>query len=184
MTRTYKTFLATLDGRMKMPITLRHILRPFFIRRHRLSALAVFAVFCFISTLPLVGQIIEMLTGTVVDATGAAVVGAKVTATRTDSGRQTVVITNGSGSYVFTSLSPAIYNVTVTAPGFQTFLETNVILTANQSLTIDAKLRIGATTETVQVQANAGDNYAALDSSSATRTNTPLIDVPQSVERR
>ncbi len=165
-----------------MPITLRHLLRLFSIRRHRLSALGVFAVFCLFSTLPLVGQISGTLAGTVVDATGAAVVGAKVTATRTDSGRQTVVMTNGSGSYVFTSLSPAIYNVTVTAPGFQTFLETNVILAANQSLTIDAKLRIGATTETVQVQANADGSYAALDSSSATRTNTPLIDVPQSVE--
>jgi len=105
-----------------------------------------------------------------------------VTATRSDTGRQIVVTTNGSGSYVFASLPPAHYNLKVTAPGFQTFVETNVILTATQSLNIDAKLTVGVASETVQVEADGLGGYAAPDSSSATRTNTPLIEVPQSVE--
>jgi len=105
-----------------------------------------------------------------------------VTATRSDTGHQIVVTTNGSGSYVFASLPPAHYNLKVTAPGFQTFVETNVILTATQSLNIDAKLTVGVASETVQVEADGLGGYAAPDSSSATRTNTPLIEVPQSVE--
>jgi integrase len=125
---------------------------------------------------------IGFITGSVMDPTGAGVVGAKVTATRTDTGQRTTVTTNGCGFYVFPSLPPGQYTVKVAAPGFQTFVETNVTLTMNQPTRVDAKLKVGAATTTVQVQASAPASYAALDSSSATRTSTPLIEVPQSVE--
>jgi len=121
------------------------------------------------------------VSGTVLDATGAAVTGATVTVTRLDTGRQTTVTTNGSGNYVFPALAPAHYNVRVTAPGFQTFEVSNVGIEGNRSLNVGAKLEVGATTATIQVAATTG-SYAAPDSSSATRTNTPLIEVPQSVQ--
>jgi iron complex outermembrane receptor protein len=118
----------------------------------------------------------------VLDASGAAIAGATVTITQLDTGRQTSVTTNGSGNYVFPSLPPGHYNVKVTAPGFQIFEETNTTLKVNQSLSVIAKLRVGATTSTVQVTAADAGSFASLDSASATRTSTPLIDVPQSVE--
>jgi iron complex outermembrane receptor protein len=123
------------------------------------------------------------ISGSVLDATGAALVGAKVTATRADTGQKTTVTTNGSGLYVFASLPPGQYSVRVAVPGFQTFVETNVTLTMSQSTRVDAKLKVGSATATVQVQASAPASYAALDSSSATRTSTPLIACTLIVEQ-
>jgi iron complex outermembrane recepter protein len=140
------------------------------------------SVLCLLSSIPLFGQEHGSISGTVLDATGAAVPGATVTVTQTDTGRQTTVTTSGSGDYVFPSLPPARYNVKVTAPGFRTFVESNVILAANQSLNVDTRLRVGSATETVEVNTAAPDGYVATESSSATRTDTPLIEVPQSVE--
>ncbi len=52
---------------------------------------------------------------------------------------------------MFPSLTPARYNFTITAPGFQTFQQNAVTLEANQSLTLPAKLALGAVTQTVEV---------------------------------
>ena len=125
------------------------------------------------SPVPLFGQSNGAISGTVLDASGAAIAGATVTVTQLVTGRQTTVTTNGSGDYVFPSLAPAHYNVKVTAPGFQTFKESDLILKADESLTVGARLKVGAATETVEVNTTTPDSYAALDSSSATRTDTP-----------
>lgn len=122
------------------------------------------------------------VTGTVQDATGAAIAGATVTMTQFDTGRQTSVVTNGYGNYSFPSLAPAHYELRVVAKGFQDFLVSDTALRASQSLTLDAKLRIVAPAETIQVNTAAPDSFTALNSSSATRTETPLIEVPQSVQ--
>jgi iron complex outermembrane receptor protein len=118
----------------------------------------------------------------VLDVSGAAIAGATVTITQLDTGRQTTVTTNGSGNYAFLSLAPAHYKVRIMARGFEAFQKFDVILQANQSLTLGAKLKVGTATETVEVNTAAPGSYAAPDSGSATRTNTPLIEVPQSVE--
>ena len=122
------------------------------------------------------------VSGTVLDATGAAVPGAIVTVTQLDTGRQTTVTANGSGNYVFPSLVPAHYSVKVTARGFESFHKSDVVLQENQALNLGAKLSVGAVTATVQVNTAMPESYAAPDSSSATRTNTQLIEVPQSVQ--
>ena len=140
-------------------------------------------VLCYLfSALAVFGQQSGSVTGTVLDGTGAAIAGASVTATPNGSGRQVTVSTNNSGYYTFPSLPAAHYTVRITAKGFQTFEAMDVALDANQTLTVDAKLKVGPATATVQVDTEAADSYIALDSTSATRTNTPLIEVPQSVE--
>jgi iron complex outermembrane receptor protein len=151
-------------------------------RRGRKPAWTALAVFCLLSTLPLFGQQHGSVSGTVLDASGAAIAGATVTITQLETGRQTTVTTNGSGNYAFPSLAPAHYKVKIMARGFEAFQESDVILQANQSLTLGAKLKVGTATETVEVNTAAPGSYAAPDSGSATRTNTPLIEVPQSVE--
>lgn len=150
-------------------------------RRRRWPAWTTAAAFCILSTLPLFAQSYGSIFGTVLDTSGACVRGATVTATQTDTGRQATVITNGSGNYVFPSLAPAHYNLKVAAPGFQVFAETDVVLAANQTRSIVAKLKVDAATETIQVSGTT-NSYATLDDRSATRTDTPLIQVPQSIE--
>lgn len=91
--------------------------------------------------------------GNVADATGAAVTGATVTVKQTDTGRLTTINSGQTGGFLFPSLPPSNYSLSVTSKGFQTYQQTGIVLQADQSVTVNAKLTIGAETETVEVTA-------------------------------
>ncbi|MDP9049147.1 MAG: TonB-dependent receptor [Acidobacteriota bacterium] len=91
------------------------------------------------------------IVGTVLDPTGASVPGAKVLAIQTDNGRKTTVESGQTGAFVFPTLAPSGYSLSVTAKGFEAYQQTGVVLQANQALTFNVKLVIGAATETVEV---------------------------------
>jgi len=96
------------------------------------------------------------VTGTVTDPTGAAVPNAQVQAKnlRTSAVRDT--ITTPEGIFVFNSLEPATYNVTVKATGFKTYQQNDVEITANAPRDLGKlALAVGAVTEEVSVTAQA-----------------------------
>jgi hypothetical protein len=100
-------------------------------------------------------QGISTLNGTVTDASGAAVSGAKITATEVDTGLTRDAITNAEGLYVLNSLRPTRYQLTADAPGFRQFKQTGITLQANDNVTVNVKLEVGSNTETVTVEAEA-----------------------------
>src|SRR6266446_3435743 len=69
------------------------------------------------------------LTGTVTDNTGAVVPNAGVTITNVATGVKNSQPTSGSGSYVFTSLPPGDYDLSVTAPGFKEYVQKGITVT-------------------------------------------------------
>jgi len=75
-------------------------------------------------------QYLGTLSGSVMDATGAKVVGANVLATDVATKFLTRAVTNGAGEYTIPSLTPDTYTVTVTASGFRSESLTGVELTA------------------------------------------------------
>src|SRR5690348_16909665 len=80
-------------------------------------------LFCFAVLLPLQSRAQEVtaaITGRVTDPTGAAVAGAKVTATDTQRGTQWPTTTNGDGAYNLPRIPVGTYNVKVENSGFQT----------------------------------------------------------------
>ena len=89
--------------------------------------------------------------GTVTDGTGALVAGANVTAIQNGTGAINSTNTDSSGVYVFPSLPPAQYTIKATASGFSTFVESNATLQADQALTVNISLKLGAASETVTV---------------------------------
>ena len=91
------------------------------------------------------------IVGTVADPSGAIVASATVTATQTDTGRQTVVTTGQDGAFVFPTLLPTAYSVSVASKGFQNYQQSGIVLQADQSVTLKVRLAIGAATETVEV---------------------------------
>jgi hypothetical protein len=95
------------------------------------------------------------LSGTVTDPSGAEIQSAAVVATQTDTGATTTVRTNGNGAYVFPSLAPTGYSLSVTAPGFKVYVQKGIVLQANQSATVNAVLQLGEPSQTVMVVANA-----------------------------
>ena len=91
------------------------------------------------------------IVGTVIDPTGAAIAGATVTATQTSTGRQTVVKSGQTGAFVFPTLAPTAYSVSIGSPGFETYDQSGIVLQADQTVTVNAKLAVGAATQTVEV---------------------------------
>ncbi len=91
------------------------------------------------------------IVGNVADTTGAAVAGATVTVTQVDTGRQTMATSSQSGGFVFPTLPPAAYSLSIASKGFQTYEQTGIVLQADQSVTVNAKLSIGSETQTVEV---------------------------------
>jgi len=89
-------------------------------------------------------QVYGTITGFVRDPSGAAIPGATVKATLVSQQATRTVQTNTEGNYVFVAMVPGRYEVTFEAPGFQRQVNTDVDLTANQNLRLDAAMVVGA----------------------------------------
>ncbi|ADW70977.1 TonB-dependent receptor domain-containing protein [Granulicella tundricola] len=96
------------------------------------------------------------ISGTVTDASGAAIKGATVTLTNTDRGQDVrTLTTNGAGFYTGTSLPLGVYTVKVVDGGFKTESVTGLVLHVDDSLTVNRQLQVGSTDQSVTVQADA-----------------------------
>jgi len=91
------------------------------------------------------------IVGTVKDQTGAVVSTAAVKATNVDTGFTRSAKTNGYGEYRIDYLPVGKYSVGVEAATFKHFLQENLDLTVDQTLTIEVALSVGAASETVTV---------------------------------
>src|SRR5262252_3163587 len=91
------------------------------------------------------------IAGTVRDIQAAVVANAEVTAENASTGEKRTIATDALGDYVFASLSPGTYQVTVSARGFSTALFSGVQAGIGDTLTINAVLKIAGTTAEVTV---------------------------------
>jgi hypothetical protein len=91
------------------------------------------------------------ISGLVTDSTGAIIPGASVTAKDTATGSQLVTKSTASGLYSFISLSPSRYEISVSAQGFDTLLQKNVVVTLDQTTTINLSLKVGSVAQVVTV---------------------------------
>ena len=92
------------------------------------------------------------ITGSISDVSGAVLPGVNVTLTgdRLIGGPQTIP-TDASGNYRFDRLSPGTYGVKFELQGFKTVERQDVVVNASFVATINAKLEVGALTETITV---------------------------------
>ncbi len=95
--------------------------------------------------------------GTVTDASGAVVAGAKVTVKNNGTGLQRTSETSADGSYSLPELPIGTYTVTVTQTGFQTFIATGVTVDVATERRVDAAMKPGEVSTKVEV---AGDLLA------------------------
>ena len=93
--------------------------------------------------------------GTVTDSTGAVVPNATVTVTDVAKGTSSSEVSNGSGEFTADHLIPDIYDVKVTASDSRLFVQKGIQVYADTSTKIQVALTTGATTETVEVNADA-----------------------------
>ncbi len=104
------------------------------------------------------------LRGIVTDSIGATLPNSQVTLTSESTKISRTTSANGSGEYVFNAVEPGRYTVTASMTGFKVVQSTGVVVDSGNTIPLDLKLSIGATTETVEVSAtealvNNGTSY-------------------------
>jgi len=95
------------------------------------------------------------ISGTVSDQSGAAVVGATVTATNVDTSVSATQQTNGQGYYSFQFLPLGKYRIDVEQKGFKAYRQTGLILDVNSALVVDVALQVGQSTDKIEVSSTA-----------------------------
>jgi Carboxypeptidase regulatory-like domain len=93
--------------------------------------------------------------GTVSDPSGGVVAGVTITITNAETGAVKTFTTNESGQYVIPDLPIGHYGIKASASGFKVVEQKDVTLTVGDRLRIDFQMAVGATSETVTVEANA-----------------------------
>jgi Carboxypeptidase regulatory-like domain len=121
-------------------------------------------------------QGLSTINGSVTDPSGAVIPGAKVIATEVETTLSRDTVSSPEGLYVIGGLRPTRYTLSVSAPGFRPVTQTGIGLEANDTLTINLKLEVGATSEAVNVEANA----AQVDTTTATLRQ--VVDSARMVE--
>ncbi len=119
------------------------------------TKLFVSALICMVSSLGLFAQSVSQISGTVKDASGSAIPGAQVTVTQTDTGVTRTAQTDASGIYSLPSLPLGPYRMEVKKEGFSTYVQTGIVLQVDTAPTVDPVLKVGALSESVQVEAAA-----------------------------
>ena len=95
------------------------------------------------------------LSGSVTDSSGAVIPGAKLTLVSENSGARLDFQTSADGEYKFPNLPPGIYDLSVTAPAFESFVRKGIELAVNQSARVDVPLTVGKADQTITVSADA-----------------------------
>ncbi len=93
--------------------------------------------------------------GTVSDASGGVVPGARVTLTNESTGIATEAETNARGFFTFVNVRAGQYTLGVTAPGFKAANVPGFPVGVNDTMVQNVTLEVGAVTETVEVTAQA-----------------------------
>ena len=124
--------------------------------RKRKSSLFLLIPVLFLLTATCLGQLYTgSINGTITDPSGAVVSGVQVTATDEDKGFNFTATTDSSGGYVIRQLPPAKYTVSVSAPGFTAVRKTGVTIAVNENASVDFALKVGTTSEVIDVRAGA-----------------------------
>jgi outer membrane receptor protein involved in Fe transport len=121
-------------------------------------AVVLIALLLFTSCALMYGQGVtasSSLTGTVTDASGALVPDASVTVTNLANGSTRTTTTSSSGNYRFDSMPPGTYSMKVTKSGFAVSTTPNVLLQVSTTTTQNFAMKVGSSSETVEVTTEA-----------------------------
>ena len=122
------------------------------------------------------------VTGTVLDATGAVVPRVSITALETDKGTRYTTTSDSAGAYRFASLPAATYTVTAQISGFDTQMQTGVIVNVGSATTLDFHLSVAGAAQQVEVAAQPPVVDTVRGAQSNALSEQYITDLP--IERR
>jgi hypothetical protein len=118
-----------------------------FFRNGFMIVVAVFGTFSLLLAQTYEGRIL----GTVTDASGAVVVGAKIVVANTATNVTRNLVSNNAGEYVAPNLEAGTYKVSAEASGFKRAESTAVVVQVARDARVDIRLQPGALNEMVEV---------------------------------
>jgi len=118
------------------------------------------------------------LAGTVLDPSGGAVQGAKVTATRAATGTARAATTNANGRYEIIGLPPGTYSLTVESTGFATLANFSLTLVLGTTAEYNPQLALKTTAQTVSVEARTELVETSKTEVSQSITGTQINNLP------
>lgn len=118
------------------------------------------------------------LSGTVSDPSGAAIPNAQISIKNTGTGVTTSISADSAGFYTAPNLLPGTYDVTVTAPGFATQVESNITLTVGAQQSLNITMKVGQTTEKIEVTGAAPAVQLTTSTISAQVNSTTVRELP------
>jgi hypothetical protein len=118
------------------------------------------------------------ISGTVTDATGAVIGGAKITVTNTGTGASRDTSSDNVGNYQVLDLPIGKYRITAEKAGFAKMITGEQQLLIGQTLRTDLTMSVGATTETVEVEATASSVETVNATLGQSVTSRPLVNMP------
>ena len=118
------------------------------------------------------------ISGTVVDPTGAVVQAATVVIRSPDTGARQSRTTDDNGAYEFPVLPTGRYQMEISAPGFKTYLQTGLDLTAAAALKLNFELQLKSEATTVEVNADSVQIDTSTSQMGETIAATKLSSIP------
>lgn len=121
------------------------------------------------------GQNAGTITGRVTDQTQAIIAGADVVVIDVSTGETQETSTNETGLYIFNTIKPGTYDVSIEKAGFRQAKFPKQTVEIGTSLTLNVSLELGAATQTVTVEAEAGAQLQTLSSTVGTTISGPSM---------
>jgi len=116
--------------------------------------------------------------GTVLDPTSALVPGVSLKLRDVSTGLEKTSTSDSSGAFIFLSVQAGSYRLTATAAGFQTAIYDGLVVDTARTTDIVVQMKVGAVTETVEVQATALQLETSSNQIATTVSNTYIQELP------
>jgi hypothetical protein len=120
------------------------------------------------------GQIV----GSVQDQSGSVIAGAELQLKNDDTRAIQTATASADGGFVFPTVAPGNYTLTVTKQGFETTVYKGIVVNAARTTNQTVVLRVGAVTQTVEVQGEASVLHTTTTTVSGTVDQKYLQDLP------
>src|SRR6516165_1756420 len=146
---------------------------------------ASLSILLLVGTLAMAQSSSGTISGRVLDPTGQAIPAASVTLVKEDTGDTRTFNSDPTGEFVFTSIQPGAYTLTIKVTGFKNLDKKGIALSASEHVSAgDLRLQVGSVSETVevkgdvaQVQSVSSERSSLLDSSQVSNLMTRGRDV-------
>jgi hypothetical protein len=118
------------------------------------------------------------LDGRVVDSSGGAIAGARVTIENQATNVKLRIPTNADGRFYQRYLIPGTYTVSVEHPGFEKYVQTGILLDVEQTIALSIPMKIGDVTTTVEVMADTAQLATQTSTVATTIGTKAILDLP------